>query len=104
MPDSDFGSFRNYTEWAVLVCPQKKGWLIYQVVSGTKIGEYEHDLTKKVEDWIVGSIFDSSTKTLLDALTLLGNKDVITELLSGVCRGFVEANANLDEWIKKPPE
>ena len=91
------------TRWTILVEENSGRWIITRVSKGVEVGEYEIDLCKKGEDWKVGAIFDSSVTVLLEAITKIGGSSIevsenIEGLLSGVCRSFVESQANLKRW------
>ena len=102
--ETDFDDYLDHTMWVILVCPQEKRWIVSQVTPGAEVGQYEIDMSRIGKDWIVGALFDSNVKKILDAVTVLGGSSCLDDLLSGVCRSFWEAQSNLQKWISDPPK
>ena len=101
--DGELVDHRDKTKWAILVDTDQGGWIITRVAPVTEIGDYDDDFSNDKHSYMVGAFFDENAESLLKALTEIGGNSIevnerISDLLSGVCRSFGEAQANLERW------
>ncbi len=98
--EDDFDDDRQRNKWAILVDTIQGGWIVTQVDPQMEIGEYDPDLCRGGHEYKVGAFFDPNVEAILTAMTQIGGDGLdvqlrIQDLLSGICRSFVEANQSL---------
>jgi hypothetical protein len=91
------------TRWSILVNLQEGRWVVARVSKNYQVGECEIDMSRTGSDWLVAAFFDQNVESLLKAMNEIAGNSVeggsrIEDLLSGVCRSFAEAQANLERW------
>ena len=100
--DDGIDEFRDWTKWAILVNTDTGNWFPQRVRETVELGDFEDEVGNP-KNTRIGAFFDLNVESLLKAMTEIGGNSIegnerIADLLAGVCRSFVEAQANLEKW------
>ncbi len=107
--EDEFDDYSHLTKWAFLVNPDKGTWYITRISEGSKIGKFEHDMSRDNDEWYVAAFFDEDAVSFIKALEKIGGhsldgREEISLLLHRTIESFLESQKKLKEWMVKRPE